>query len=85
MSSRKGRKYCNCQREEIGSLVLIAVSYFVDSLVDSTGRIQIPGIYDSVAALTEEERKLYESIGFDLEEHRNNCGVKKFLYNTKVT
>ncbi|RLW13253.1 hypothetical protein DV515_00000106, partial [Chloebia gouldiae] len=46
----------------------------LDSLVDSTGPIQIPGIYDSVAALTEKERKLYESIEFDLEEHRNNCG-----------
>uniref|UniRef100_A0A674GDK6 Carnosine dipeptidase 1 n=1 Tax=Taeniopygia guttata TaxID=59729 RepID=A0A674GDK6_TAEGU len=55
----------------------------LDSLVDSTDYIQIPGIYDSVAALTEEERKLYESIEFDLEEHRNNCGVKKFLYGTK--
>ncbi|NXC26941.1 CNDP1 dipeptidase, partial [Campylorhamphus procurvoides] len=55
----------------------------LDSLVDPTGRIQIPGIYDSVAALTEEERKLYESIEFDLEEHKNNSGVKKFLFGTK--
>ncbi|NXP46304.1 CNDP1 dipeptidase, partial [Heliornis fulica] len=55
----------------------------LDSLVDPTGRIQIPGIYDSVAALTEEEEKLYESIEFDLEEHKNNSGVKKFLYGTK--
>ncbi|NXS59337.1 CNDP1 dipeptidase, partial [Brachypteracias leptosomus] len=55
----------------------------LDSLVDTTGRIQIPGIYDSVAALTEEERKLYELIEFDLEEHKNNSGVKKFLYGTK--
>ncbi|XP_008934369.1 PREDICTED: beta-Ala-His dipeptidase [Merops nubicus] len=55
----------------------------LDSLVDAAGRIQIPGIYDSVAPLTEEERKLYESIEFDLEEHKNNSGVKKFLYGTK--
>ncbi|NWQ70349.1 CNDP1 dipeptidase, partial [Neopipo cinnamomea] len=55
----------------------------LDSLVDPTGHIQIPGIYDSVAALTEEERKLYESIEFDLEEHKNNSGVKKFLFGTK--
>ncbi|XP_013795799.1 beta-Ala-His dipeptidase [Apteryx mantelli] len=55
----------------------------LDSLVDPTGHIRIPGIYDSVAALTEEERKLYESIEFDLEEHKNNSGVKKFLYDTK--
>lgn len=53
--------------------------------MDHTGRIQIPGIYDSVASLTEEERKLYESIEFNLEEHKNNSGVKKFLYGTKVT
>ncbi|KFP88521.1 Beta-Ala-His dipeptidase, partial [Apaloderma vittatum] len=55
----------------------------LDSLVDPTGRIQIPGIYDSIADLTEEERKLYESIEFDLEEHKKNSGVKKFLYGTK--
>ncbi|XP_050177205.1 beta-Ala-His dipeptidase isoform X2 [Myiozetetes cayanensis] len=55
----------------------------LDSLVDPTGRILIPGIYDSVAVLTEEERKLYESIEFDLEEHKNNSGVKKFLFGTK--
>ncbi|XP_071305054.1 beta-Ala-His dipeptidase [Agelaius tricolor] len=62
---------------------LLDLIALLDSLVDSTGHIQIPGIYDSVAALMEEERKLYESIEFDLEEHRNNCGVKKFLYGTK--
>ncbi|KAI6075282.1 Beta-Ala-His dipeptidase [Aix galericulata] len=55
----------------------------LDSLVDPTGHIQIPGIYESVAALTEEERKLYESIDYDIEEHKNNSGVKKFLYSSK--
>uniref|UniRef100_A0A8C7EEH8 Carnosine dipeptidase 1 n=1 Tax=Nothoprocta perdicaria TaxID=30464 RepID=A0A8C7EEH8_NOTPE len=55
----------------------------LDSLVDPTGHIRIPGIYDSVAALTEEERKLYESIEFDMEEHKSNSGVKRFLYDTK--
>ncbi|XP_054141089.1 beta-Ala-His dipeptidase [Melozone crissalis] len=62
---------------------LLDLIALLDSLVDSTGHIQIPGIYDSVAALTDEERKLYESIEFDLEEHTKNCGVKKFLYGTK--
>ncbi|KAM9575392.1 LOW QUALITY PROTEIN: beta-Ala-His dipeptidase-like [Guaruba guarouba] len=59
---------------------LIALPY---SLVDHTGHIQIPGIYDSVASMTEEERKLYESIQFNLEEHRSNSGVKKSFYGTK--
>lgn len=38
----------------------------LDTLVDNKGRILIPGIYDSVAKLTEEEKKLYEPIDFDL-------------------
>ncbi|XP_019400554.1 PREDICTED: beta-Ala-His dipeptidase isoform X4 [Crocodylus porosus] len=55
----------------------------LDSLVNMSGHILIPGIYDDVATLTEEEKKLYESIEFDLEEHKTNAGVKKFLYDTK--
>ncbi len=38
----------------------------LNELVDSKGKILIPGIYDSVAPLTEEEKKLYESIDFDM-------------------
>uniref|UniRef100_A0A8C6IVA0 Uncharacterized protein n=1 Tax=Melopsittacus undulatus TaxID=13146 RepID=A0A8C6IVA0_MELUD len=62
---------------------LMDLTALLDSLVDRTGHIQIPGIYDSVVSLTEEEMKLYESIEFNLEEHKNNSGVKKFLYSTK--
>ena len=37
----------------------------LSKLVDSQGKILVPGIYDSVAKLTEEEKKLYETIEFD--------------------
>ncbi|XP_040288430.1 beta-Ala-His dipeptidase-like isoform X1 [Bufo bufo] len=57
--------------------------YLLASLVDTSGHILIPGIYDDVAPLTEEESKLYESIEFDMEEHKNNTEVNTFLYNTK--
>ncbi|XP_073925736.1 beta-Ala-His dipeptidase isoform X5 [Castor canadensis] len=55
----------------------------LDSLVDSTGHILIPGIYDQVAPLTEEEKKTYETIDLDLEEYQNSSQVEKFLYGTK--
>ncbi|XP_039092344.1 beta-Ala-His dipeptidase isoform X1 [Hyaena hyaena] len=53
------------------------------SLVDSSGHILIPGIYDQVAPLTEEERKMYKAIDLDLEEYRTSSYVKKFLFDTK--
>lgn len=37
----------------------------MSKLVDNKGKILIPGIYDSVAAVTEEECKLYDPISFD--------------------
>nr|BAF48785.1 serum carnosinase [Anguilla japonica] len=53
------------------------------SLLDHTGKILVPGIYESVAPLTEEERKLYKDIHFDMEEMKNNIGVKSFLQDNK--
>ncbi|XP_006897297.1 PREDICTED: beta-Ala-His dipeptidase [Elephantulus edwardii] len=53
------------------------------SLVNSSGHILVPGIYDSVAPLTEEERKLYETIDLDLREYQNSTQVEKFLFDTK--
>ncbi|XP_006874605.1 PREDICTED: beta-Ala-His dipeptidase [Chrysochloris asiatica] len=53
------------------------------SLVDTSGQILIPGIYDSVAPVTEEERNMYEAIELDLREYRNSTQVKKFLFDTK--
>ncbi|KAG8504380.1 Beta-Ala-His dipeptidase, partial [Galemys pyrenaicus] len=53
------------------------------SLVDSSGRILVPGIYDQVAPLTDEEREMYAAIDLDLEQYRNTSQVKKFLFDTK--
>lgn len=54
------------------------------SLTDSAGHILIPGIYDHVAPLTEEEKELYGAIDLDLEEYLTSSRVKKFLFHTKV-
>uniref|UniRef100_A0A8C5LHG4 Carnosine dipeptidase 1 n=1 Tax=Jaculus jaculus TaxID=51337 RepID=A0A8C5LHG4_JACJA len=53
------------------------------SLVDSSGHILIPGIYDQMTPLTEEEKKMYETIDLDLEEYQNSSQVEKFLFDTK--
>lgn len=50
----------------------------LDTLVDNKGRILIPGIYDSVAKLTEEEKKLYEPIDFDPVSDSHVAG-RKFI------
>lgn len=39
--------------------------YLMNRLVDKDGKILIPGIYDRVAKVTDEEKLLYEAIDFD--------------------
>lgn len=58
---------------------------FLGSLVDRKGKILIPGMYDSVAPLTEEEKKLYEKIDFDLSEYCKDVGVGKLLHDSKAS
>ncbi|XP_045043968.2 beta-Ala-His dipeptidase [Desmodus rotundus] len=53
------------------------------SLTDASGRILVPGIYDHVAPVTEEERELYAATDLDLAEFRRSAQVKKFLFDTK--
>ncbi|EDL09362.1 carnosine dipeptidase 1 (metallopeptidase M20 family), isoform CRA_b, partial [Mus musculus] len=55
------------------------------SLVDSSGHILIPGIYDQMAPITEGEKTMYKNIDMDLEEYQNINQVEKFLFDTKVT
>ncbi|XP_021504448.2 beta-Ala-His dipeptidase isoform X2 [Meriones unguiculatus] len=53
------------------------------SLVDSSGHILIPGIYDQMAPITEEDKAMYENIDLDLEEYQKSSQVEKFLFDTK--
>lgn len=55
------------------------------SLVDRRGRILIPGMYEDVAPLTDDETQLYEKIDFDLEEYCKDVGVRKLLHSTKAS
>ena len=40
--------------------------WMLSQLTDTKGNIQIEGIHNSVAELTEEERQLYDKIDFDM-------------------
>ncbi|KAJ1068267.1 hypothetical protein K5549_019794, partial [Capra hircus] len=53
------------------------------SLVDASGHILVPGIYEHVAPVTEEEKRVYEDTDLDMEEYRNSSQVKRFLFDTK--
>ena len=48
-----------CSHESMVDLVAM-----LNTLVDSKGKILVPGIYNSVADCSEEEKKLYEPIEF---------------------
>lgn len=61
------------------------INVILGSLVDNKGKLVIPGIYDDVAKLTDEERELYDKIEFDMREYAKDIGAQKLLHETKVT
>ncbi|XP_078254777.1 cytosolic non-specific dipeptidase [Rhinoraja longicauda] len=57
--------------------------YLLGKLVDRKGKILIPGIDKSVAPVTEEEKKLYDKIDFDIEEYCKDVGACQLMHTTK--
>jgi acetylornithine deacetylase/succinyl-diaminopimelate desuccinylase-like protein len=53
----------------------IALSEMLSGLIDKNGRVQVPGFYDDVAALSDEERKQFAGLPFDEAAFRNQIGV----------
>lgn len=51
--------------------------HLLSSLKDADNKIIIPGIYDEVMPVTEEEKALYEKIGFDCEAKRASLSVDR--------
>lgn len=48
----------------------------IAQLKDEQGIIQIPGFYDKVVPLTEEDREAYRKLPFDEEEYKEKLGLK---------
>ncbi|KAH8589468.1 hypothetical protein B0O99DRAFT_655469 [Bisporella sp. PMI_857] len=53
------------------------------SLVDTDGKIQIPGLAELVAPLTEEEKSLYGDIAFTMDNLHESLGSKTTIYSDK--
>lgn len=51
------------------------LSKMLASLINEDGRIQIPGFYDGIVALTEREREQFASLEFDEDAYMRELGV----------
>lgn len=51
----------------------------ISSLHDEDGRITIPGFYDKVASLTDDERKALNKAPFNLEEYKKELGIAEVM------
>ncbi|PAV83543.1 hypothetical protein WR25_08172 [Diploscapter pachys] len=58
--------------------------WVMSQLTDVNGNILVPGIYDDVAPMTDEERKSYETIDFDVTEFRDSVGAKRLPIEDKT-
>lgn len=52
-----------------------ALSAMIGKLIDEDGRITVPGFYDDVVDLTDEERAEYEALAYDEEAFKKEVGV----------
>ena len=52
-----------------------ALARILSGLIDDQGRIQIPGFYDDVVAMTDLERKQFADLDFDDQAYMNQLGV----------
>jgi acetylornithine deacetylase/succinyl-diaminopimelate desuccinylase-like protein len=52
-----------------------ALTTMLSGLIDRSGRIQVPGFYEDVVPLTEDERKQLAALPFDEQQFLRNLGV----------
>src|SRR6266436_4080393 len=61
------------------------LSQMLAQMKDRGGRIKIPGFYDDVVPLQEEERKAWESLPFNEKQYRKDFGIPKLFGETGYT
>ena len=61
------------------------LSQILAQMKDRSGRIKIPGFYDDVVALQEEERKAWATLPFNEKAYRKDFGIPKVFGETGYT
>ncbi|KAJ1654488.1 hypothetical protein IWQ61_005588 [Dispira simplex] len=56
--------------------------HLMTRLVDVNGKILIPGIMDQVAELTDEEKRIYKDISFDIQDLRGSLGSETEIHES---
>jgi hypothetical protein len=54
--------------------------WLLNQLVDVKGNILVPGIMDSVAPLSEDEKKLYQDVDFSPDDFKSDAGVHNLRF-----
>ncbi|KAJ7338625.1 hypothetical protein JRQ81_012527 [Phrynocephalus forsythii] len=57
--------------------------FLLNTLVNSSGHILIPGIYDAVVPPSEKEKEFFKKSEFNAEKIKTKFGLKNFTYSTK--
>lgn len=55
--------------------------YLMNTLLDSKGKILVPGIMDDVVPVTAAEEALYKDIDFDVEDYKKDLGHQKLIHD----
>ncbi len=63
----------------------IVLSQMLSQMKDRGGRIKIPGFYDDVVALQDEERKAWASLPFNEKQYKKDFGIPKVYGETDYT
>jgi len=62
---------------------MIDLVTLLSKLVDSKGKILIPGVYDDVAPLSNTEHDMYTSIDFNCDDFKVDAGVHGLIHDTE--
>ena len=57
---------------------MVDLVHVLSSLVESNGRVLVPGFYDDVRPVSDAEKEIYDQINFDMSEYEKSLGVKGF-------